>query len=83
MNTSQSLAIAQEWLRRKEEARSAASSAKRNAWEEEILSIAKEANRIASESRTAAFEQVRWAKWAAIIATIAAIIATVAAMAGK
>ena len=79
----QSLAIAQEWLRRKEEARSATSSAKRDAREEEILSIAKEANRIASEARTAAFEQARWAKWAAIIATIAAIIATVAAMAGK
>ncbi|MDP3744441.1 MAG: hypothetical protein Q8Q76_08900 [Methylotenera sp.] len=94
---SEQVPIIQEWLRRKEEARSAASSTKRDAREEETLSIAKEAlsiakeaNRIASEdlaaaqsSATSAFEQARWAKWAAIIATVAAIIATVAAMVGK
>ena len=67
--------LAQEWLRVKDEERVAASSSKRNAREEEILSIAKEANRIASEARAAAFEQARWAKWAAIVATVAAIIA--------
>lgn len=72
-----------EAVRRFDASIAAASSAKRDAREEETLSIAKEANRIASEARTAAFEQARWAKWAAIIAMAAAIIATVAAMAGK
>ena len=58
-------------------------SAKRDAREEATLSIAKEANRIASEallvatdSAASAFEQARWAKWAAILAAIAALIAT-------
>ena len=72
-----------EWLRRLEEERSNSRAAIRDARELETLSIAKEANRIASEARIAAFEQARWAKWAAIIATTAAIIAAVAAMAGK
>lgn len=58
-------------------------SRKRDAREERTLSIAEDANRIASEARAAAFEQARWAKWAAIIATVAAIIATVAATADK
>jgi hypothetical protein len=58
----------QNWLLSKD-------SARRDAREAETLSIAKEANRIASEARTAAFEQARWAKWAAIIAMVAAIIA--------
>ncbi len=63
------------------------SDAKRDAREETTLSIAKEANLIASNAlevankqAVAAFEQARWAKWAAIIATIAAIIATAAAI---
>ena len=81
--------FAQEWLRLKQEERDLASSAKRDAREEETLSIAKsalaiaeEANRIASEdlaaaksSAASAGEQARWAMWATIIATIAAIIA--------
>ena len=57
------------------------SSFKRDAREEEILSIAKDANRIASAALTvardeaaAAASSARWAKIAAIIAAIAAII---------
>lgn len=82
-------ALAQEWLRRKEEARLAEASARAEAREAESLSIANralaaatEANRIASEdlaaardSAASAREQARWAMWAAIIATVAAIIA--------
>lgn len=71
-----------EVIRRFDTSKADSASAKRDAREEETLSIAKEANRIASEARTAAFEQARWAKWAAIIAMIAAIITTVAAMKG-
>lgn len=74
---------AREWLRHKEEERSSSLMAKRDAREEETLSIAKEANsiaaralEIASSQSVAAFEQARWAKWAAIVATIAALIAT-------
>lgn len=63
------------WLAEMQAQRDAECSTRRDAREEETLSIAKEANRIASEARTAAFEQARWAKWAAIIATVAAIIA--------
>lgn len=68
---------ARAWLHELQINRDLEASAKRDAREEETLSIAKEANRIASEARTAAFEQVRWAKWAAIIATVAAITAVV------
>jgi hypothetical protein len=42
------------------------------------LSIAKEANRIASDAASFARKQARWAMWAAIIATIAIIIAAMA-----
>ena len=55
-----------EWLRERDEARAADSSAKRDAREIETLSIAKEANDIA---RTAS----RWAMWASIIAVIAIV----------
>jgi hypothetical protein len=75
--------VVEEWLRRKSDDRQAAAEVRAEAREEETLSIAREANRIASEARAAAYEQARWAKWAAIIATVAAIIATVAATAGK
>ena len=88
------LGIAQEWLRRKEESRSAQSEVERKSREErmaataeEALSIAKEANRIASEqaasasaSSASAREQARWAKWAAIIATAALIITNIEAI---
>jgi len=77
--------IIQEWLRRKDEVRSLAASSKRDAREEETLSIAKEANRIASDalivarsSSKSARKQARWAMWAAIIATTAIIIAAMA-----
>lgn len=56
--------------------------AKREAREVEILSIAKEANRLASEANsiarsqaTAAWRAARYAMYAAIIATIAAVVA--------
>jgi hypothetical protein len=65
---------ASDWLNRKV-------SLKRDAREEETLSIAKDANRIASEALTvardeaaAAANSARWAKIAAIIAATAAII---------
>ncbi len=59
-------AVAQDWLKRKEEARSAAASAIRDAREIETLSIAKEANDIARSAS-------RWAMWASIIAVIAIV----------
>ena len=71
----QHLAIAQEWLRRKEESRSAASSAKRDARSEETLSIAKEANAIARLEAASAARSARYAMYAAVIAAIGAIIA--------
>ena len=55
----QSLAIAQEWLRRKEEARSVSASAARDAREKAMLSATRRAE--------------RWAMYAAIIATTALI----------
>jgi hypothetical protein len=83
----QHAALAQEWLRRKEAARSAEAAAKHDVRSEEMLSIAKtqasaaSAAALAAQAQaSAAFEQARWAKWAAIIATVAAIIATVAAI---
>jgi hypothetical protein len=63
------------WLGEQQALRDEASASKRDAREEETLAIAKEANRIAFEARIAAFEQARWAKWAAIIATVVAITA--------
>lgn len=82
-------ALAHEWLRRRELARSTVASAKRDTREEEALSISKRANAIAEEAlsianlqATAAAEaaaaslaQARWAKWAAILAAIAALTA--------
>jgi hypothetical protein len=63
------LAVAQEWLRKQEEARASVTTAAREAREERMVSAA-------SKAAEAAFEQARWAKWAAIIAAIAAVIAT-------
>lgn len=84
-------AEAMAWLAEQQAFRDEAASSKRDAREEETLRIAnealssaKEANRIASETLTAAQDsaasaraQARWAKWAAIIATVAAITAVV------
>ena len=71
-----------EWLRERDEARATDSSSKRDAREIEILSIAKEANRLASEANTiarleaaAASRSARYAMYAAVIAAIGAIIA--------
>ena len=63
------------WLRLKEAERELATSAKRDGREEETLSIAKEANRIAASAEVAARGSSRWAMWAAIIATMAIAIA--------
>lgn len=70
------------WLADTEFVRLAADSAKRDEREERTLAIAEDANSIASRAlevansqAAAAFEQARWAKWAAIVATTAAIIA--------
>ena len=79
-----------EVVRRFDAAQAAASSAKRDAREEETLSIARKALSIAEtqaaaaaasadaarEQASAAKSQARWAMWAAIIAVIAAAIAT-------
>jgi hypothetical protein len=76
------LPCAIEWLRLQAENRALEASAKRDAREESTLSIAKEANRLASEANSLARssvisvrEQARWARWAAIIAATAMIIA--------
>ena len=61
--------LVQEWLESKMRARSEASAAKRDAREEETLSIAKDANRIASEANDSA-------KAAALAATAAASAAS-------
>lgn len=58
------------WLAEQQALRDEAASAKRDAREEETLSIAKEANRIASRAE-------RWAMYAAIAAIIALIISIV------
>jgi len=65
--------IIEEWLRRKDEERGLASSSKRDAREEETLSIAKEANRIASSALTEARFANR-SRWKDRISTIIAII---------
>jgi hypothetical protein len=62
------------WLKLKEAERALASAAKRDAREEATLSIAKEANTIASDALAAARSSARWAMWAAIIAAIAIVI---------
>ena len=68
---------AREWLTLKELERSAASAAKRDAREEETLSIAREANRIASSASSSARRANKIAATAAMLATAATIIATV------
>jgi hypothetical protein len=81
-NSPQKHGEAIEVVRRFDASKAEEASAMRDVREEETLSIAKEANRIASEalviaksSLDSASEQARWAKWAAIIAMTAAIIA--------
>jgi len=73
---SRNSALAEEWLRRKEDARASAAAARAEAREDESISIAKRALAIASDARDSATAQARWAMWAAIIATAAAVIAT-------
>ena len=75
--------LAQEWLRSKDEERAAASSAKRNALEEETLSVAKEANTIALAAAVSASDAndiARFARKISVIAAVAAIVAAIAAI---
>lgn len=72
-----------EWISSKDRTRAESAASKRDAREEEPLSIAKralsiaeDANLIATRDLSAAVAQARWAKWAAILAVIAAAIAT-------
>lgn len=71
------------WIESEQIRLSTDAEAKRNAREAETLSIAKEANRIASDAlaearsnSASARTQARWAKWAAIIAATAAAISS-------
>lgn len=66
----QHLAIAQEWLRREEEARSAASSAKRDAREEETLSIARRALSISNRANITAIIAIAFSVITAIIIAV-------------
>jgi hypothetical protein len=59
--------VVEKWLRIKSEERASAIAARSEAREEEALSAAKEANRIASRAE-------RWAMYAAIIAIVGVII---------
>ena len=70
------------WLAEQQSKRDEECSARRDEREERTLSIAKEANSIASRALEiserdldTALTQLRWAKWAAILAAIAAITA--------
>src|SRR4030042_4266104 len=67
---------ASEWCRQLDERRSTEASSRRDAREEDTLSIAKEANRLASEAnsiaRTEAAAAARSAQWATYAAIIAA-----------
>lgn len=88
-------ALAEEWLRRREDERQAKATARAEALEEESLSVAREANDIAraasfaasaaassaSEANAIARLNSRTAKRAEIIAAVAAIAAIVAAIA--
>ena len=72
------------WLRSKQIISNALGASKRDAREEATLSIAKEANRLASEANSiarleaaAASRSARWAMYAAIIAAISAIVAII------
>ena len=65
------LSLAEEWLKSKDDARSAAAEARRAAREDETLSIAREANRIAERALSKATMANIWAAIAALIAAIA------------
>jgi hypothetical protein len=69
------------WVRSKQASALFEASSKRDAREEETLSVARQANSLAREANTVARDQVaaaarsaRWAKIAAIIAAVAAIV---------
>lgn len=73
---------ASEWLEFQEKTRASHVASRAEMREEESISIAKralsvaaDANRVASETRDSAAAQARWAMWAAIIATVAAVVA--------
>jgi hypothetical protein len=77
------LKFAKEWLRKYEASLTAASSAKRDAREEAILSAAKEANTIALSAAVSASDAndiAQSAKRYAFVAAMTAIVAAIAAI---
>jgi hypothetical protein len=80
--TPQSFSFVSDWVAEKEDELRAADSARRDAREAETLSIAREANRLASEANSiarleaaAASRSARYAMYASIVAVIGAITA--------
>lgn len=65
------------WLSCIDKERDIEASLRRDAREEETLSIAKEANSIASSALIASRQQARYAMYAAIVATTALIISSI------
>lgn len=79
--------LALEWLRRREELRSAQAEAERNSREErsveiseQALAIAKEANSIARSQAVAAWRAARYAMYAAVITTTALVVTNIEAI---
>lgn len=68
------LGVAQEWLRRKEEARATASSAKRDAREEETLSIARSALSNSKRANAIAVTAIVLSAATAIIAAVIGVM---------
>lgn len=79
--TGQHLGVAQEWLRQREEARSIASSAARDAREAETLAIAKEALEVSRQALLASEVATARQRLANIIAAIAIAFSTITAIA--
>lgn len=75
---SQKASLANEWLRRREEARALEAAARAEAREDEAVSIAREANRISEHANLISERALSKAKMANIWAAIAALIATIA-----
>lgn len=67
-------AFADEWLRLQQQKRDQEASNKRDAREEETLSVAKNALKTAENANKIATRQTRWSMWAVIIAVIALTI---------
>ena len=66
---------ARAWLAEKQVEREKETASRRDAREERTLAISEDALSIAKEANRIASKDLRWAKWAAIIATTAAVAA--------